>query len=60
MSTCTHRLICVARMLVGLTAAGMCEYPRPGGEFSLETCRVLTAMLDDTQQGSAQLGVATD
>eukprot|EP00037_Helgoeca_nana_P004068 m.43001 g.43001 ORF g.43001 m.43001 type:complete len:305 (-) comp14629_c1_seq1:4585-5499(-) len=29
-----------------LSATGMCDYPRPGGHFSLETCRVLIAMLD--------------
>mmetsp|Transcript_9879 Transcript_9879/g.29851 ORF Transcript_9879/g.29851 Transcript_9879/m.29851 type:complete len:256 (+) Transcript_9879:194-961(+) len=29
-----------------LTATGMSGYPRPGGEFSLETCRVIIALLD--------------
>lgn len=29
-----------------LTLTGMCDYPRPGGQFSMETCRVLIAMLD--------------
>ena len=34
-----------------LTRSGLADYPRPGGTFSLETCRVMIAMLDADQEG---------
>ena len=36
-----------AEELVGLlTATGQADYPRKGGSFGLETCRLMIAMLD--------------
>jgi hypothetical protein len=30
----------------------MADYPRPGGQFSLETCRLMLAMLDADHTGT--------
>lgn len=35
-----------------LTASGMADYPRPGGSFNLETCRLMVAMLDRDHSGT--------
>jgi Ca2+-binding EF-hand superfamily protein len=38
-----------------LTDSGMAAYPRPGGQFSIETCRLMINMLDRDQSGTMGL-----
>ena len=35
-----------------LTASGVCDYPRPGTIFDMETCRLLITMLDRDGNGT--------
>eukprot|EP00045_Choanoeca_perplexa_P021666 m.7013 g.7013 ORF g.7013 m.7013 type:complete len:234 (+) comp8674_c0_seq1:54-755(+) len=35
-----------------LTSTGMASYPRPGSQFSMETCRLMISMLDANKSGT--------
>eukprot|EP00730_Choanoeca_flexa_P001283 TRINITY_DN10565_c0_g1_i2.p1 TRINITY_DN10565_c0_g1~~TRINITY_DN10565_c0_g1_i2.p1 ORF type:complete len:229 (+),score=40.38 TRINITY_DN10565_c0_g1_i2:169-855(+) len=41
-----------AELQQALTSTGMASYPRPGSEFSMETCRLMISMLDANKSGT--------